>query len=187
MSLFTPRKNLKTPIFSVIKIIVSIIIILLSILRKRFYSFLNIEIEGIFNILEKIIFLLIAVINIWIIYMAFIEIYYIYENGAEIKEKEIGQSLKGKLYLLDEIVLLLDKNDIIEIKIKADGKIIRIGSSSDCKAGSNKFFDKRFYIENNEYKNIETFINKIKSYVKDGKINVIFIDGIPVIKNRTNK
>ena len=49
MKLFTPRKDLKTPLFPIIKIIISIIIIVLSINRKEFYSFFNIEIEGIFD------------------------------------------------------------------------------------------------------------------------------------------
>ena len=104
MNLFTPRKDLKTPLYPIIKIIISIVIILLSIFRKYFYIFFNIEIEGILIFFEIIIFLVIAVINIWIIYMAFIEIYYIYENRTEIKEKQIGQSLKGKMYLLEEII-----------------------------------------------------------------------------------
>ncbi len=184
MSLFTPRKDLRTPRFPIIKIIISIIIILLSINRREFYSFFNIEFEGILNILETIIFLIVGVIDIWVIYMSLIEIYYIYENRAEIKESEIAKSLKGKMYLLNEIVLLLDKNDIIEIKIKAGEKIIKIGSSSDCKAGSNKFFDKRFYIESEEYNNIEKFLEKIKIYAKDGKVNVIFIDGIQAVKKK---
>ena len=180
MSLFTPRKDLKTPLFPIIKIIISIIIILLSIIRKEFYALFKIDFEVIFNIFETIIFLIITVINIWIIYIAFIEIYYIYQNRAEIKEKALGKHLKGKRYLLDEIVFLFEKNDIIAIKIKANEEIMEIGSSSNCKAGSNKFFDKKFYIENIEFDNLETFIEKIKIYIQNGYLNVISIDGIKV-------
>ena len=81
---------------------------------------------------------------------------------------------------MDEIVFLFEKNDIIAIKIKANEEIMEIGSSSNCKAGSNKFFDKKFYIENIEFDNLETFIEKIKIYIQNGYLNVISIDGIKV-------
>lgn len=180
MSLFTPRKDLKTPCLPIIKIIICIIIIVLSIVRREFYSFFNIEFEGFLNILEASIFLCIGIIDIWIIYMSFIEIYFICENRAVIKEKDIGKSLKGEMYLLSQIVLLLDKNDIIEIMIKAGEKIVYIGVSSDCKVGSSKFFDKRFYIEDIEYDNMELFIEKLKSYSENEYINVLTIDDIRV-------
>ena len=188
MKLFTPRKDLKTPLFPIIKIIISIIIIVLSINRKEFYSFFNIEIEGIFDILERIIFLIIGVISILTIYMSVVEIIYTYENREDEKKRRKYNEWKYKPYSLEEIVSLVEKNDIIEIEIKTETDIVKIGSSSDCKAGSNKFFDKKFYIANMEYDDLKTFIDEIKIYEKDGYINAIFIDGIPVVKNkRTNK
>ena len=176
MSLFRPRKNLKTPRFPIIKIIISIIIISLSINRKLFYSLLKIELEGILKILEMVIFLVVGIIGIWTIYMALVEIYYIYENRVDIKEKKAVHSLKTKKYSLDEVILMLKNNDIIEIKIKVGDEILKIGSSSNCKEGSNKFFDKKFYIENNEFDDLDTFLQQLKIYSKYESINVISID-----------
>lgn len=178
------RNDFKKPLFPVIKISISIIICLLIINRGKLYDFLNIQLEGILKFFETIIFLVIGVILIWIIYMEAVEIYYIYENSVEIKEKEKGELLQGELYLLEEIVLLLDKNDIIEIKIKAGKQVINIGSSSDSKAGSNKFFDKRFYIENIEYGNLETFRKHITPYVREQYLEVVSIDGIKQSANK---
>ena len=91
---------------------------------------------------------------------------------------------KYKPYSLEEIVSLVEKNDIIEIEIKTETDIVKIGSRSDCKAGSSKFFDKKFYIKDIEYDDLKTFIDEIKIYAKDGYINVIFIDGIQVVKKK---
>ena len=89
------RNDFKKLLFPVIKISISIIICLLIINRGKLYDFLNIQLEGILKFFETIIFLVIGVILIWIIYMEAVEIYYIYENSVEIKEKEKGKLLQG--------------------------------------------------------------------------------------------
>ncbi len=180
MKLFASQKALKSYLIPAVKIIICVAIILLSIYRNKLYIFLDIKLEGFFEIFEKIVFLIIGIVSIWTIYMSMIKIYYIHEDRKKMIEKDNAKFLKGKTYSLNEIVLLLEKNDIIEIKIKAGEKIFEIGSSSDCKAGSNNFFDKRFYMENVEYKNLDTVIDELKGYAENGYITVISIDEVTV-------
>jgi hypothetical protein len=48
--------------------------------------------------------------------------------------------------------------------------------------GNSAFFDKRFYIEKNEYLTAEEFGAGLLQYGIDGKINVIAIDGVKAEK-----
>ena len=83
---------------------------------------------------------------------------------------------------LERVINLVKENDIIEFEIKSTGGIIKVGSSSDCKVGDSVFFDKRFYIEENEYLTSEEFETEILRHTVDGKLYVISIDGVKAEK-----
>ena len=105
--------------------------------------------------------------------IAFAEMILVYEN------KETEKKLKRKKAYdmpVDKIVSLAEENDIIEFMIAADDKKIKIGASSDYEY--NKFFDKRFYIEKQEYENIDEFREKVQEFSDNGTIKVVSIDGV---------
>lgn len=73
---------------------------------------------------------------------------------------------------------MVNSNDIIEIQIAFRGEPIVIGASSDCKAGSAKFYDKRFYIGKQEYERVDDFSQALQSYSETKGVFVLSIDGI---------
>ena len=86
----------------------------------------------------------------------------------------------GKTFKMEYVISLVEKNDIVEIEIKTQGQVIRIGASSDCKQGSSVFFDKRFYIGEEEYETLDLFEKALSHYAANGELRVITIDGIKV-------
>ena len=59
---------------------------------------------------------------------------------------------------------------------------MQIGASSACKANSAVFFDRRFYIGENEYLTIEKFKEELLKYAVDNEIYVATIDGVKAEK-----
>lgn len=84
----------------------------------------------------------------------------------------------SKEFSIEEILSLLVTNDIIEIWIVSNNKIIEIGSSSDCREGSAQFFDKHYYVNEKEFTNIDQLRTEILPYFVDEKVKAISIDGI---------
>lgn len=84
----------------------------------------------------------------------------------------------SKEYSFDELVNLVEKSDIIEIEIFVNNNLIEIGSSSNSNNYDSKFFDKLYYIDKNEFVDINDFKVSLIPYSKNGKISVTAIDGI---------
>lgn len=84
----------------------------------------------------------------------------------------------SKQYTIDEIASLAESNDIIEIKIVFKNKGVMIGSTSDSKYSSSKFFDKQYFIEDEMFEEIEDFKSALLPYTINGQVSVISIDGI---------
>ena len=111
-------------------------------------------------------------------YISVSEIILIHEKREKVKI-DLNHALKySKEFSIEEILSLLVANDIIEIWIVSNNKIIEIGSSSDCREGSAQFFDKRYYVNDNEFTNIDQLRTEILPYFVDEKVKVISIDGI---------
>ena len=88
----------------------------------------------------------------------------------------------GKQYSLENIMKMLRENDILEFEVKTLTGVITIGASSDCEPGSFKFFDKAYYIEDEEFaiEQEKEFLEKL-SYMCGGEsITVLSIDGVKV-------
>lgn len=178
MKLFQPNKNLKSYIYPISKIVVFISFFIISFVADKILLKKLRTVHLGIGISVKIIGLILIVISIYCIYVSIAEVLYIYENRKEEKEKRLYQRIEYVSYSIDKVKCIVEKNDIIEIKIKTAMGILKIGSSSDCKPGSNVFFNKRFYIEDSEYGAIEDFLDKIKCCAKEDILNVISIDGI---------
>ena len=78
----------------------------------------------------------------------------------------------------ERVIDLTKKYDIIEFEIMFKENIVKTGTSADSKSQSSSPFDKKFYIEQEEYLTAEEFEKALSSYIEDGKINVIAIDGV---------
>lgn len=86
--------------------------------------------------------------------------------------------LKSGVMMSDAVVRkLLEENSIIELDVLEEGRAIKIGTSSDYQRDSDMFFDKRYYIDNQEYQDINQ-VMKALQWTKENEIEVSLIDGI---------
>ena len=174
MGIFHYNEDNKSYIYPILKIIVCIVLIILFINSERIIHIDNKVISIIIGILCGAI----TIVCIYCIYISVFEISQAHENRA--KETVLSNSIiaNSKQYTIDEIVFMAETNDIIEVQIISKNRIVNIGSSSDSKNGSSKFFDKLYYIDDEMFESINDFKSELLSYAVDGQISVIYIDGI---------
>ena len=79
---------------------------------------------------------------------------------------------------IDEIISLVENNDIIEIEIISDKKVVKVGSSAVSDMGESRFSDKRFYIGDKEIIQLNDFRRELEMYSTDGYYQVALIDGV---------
>ena len=174
MNIVEIHKNLKNCFFSIVKITFSVLIILICLFRKKLF---NIEMKWV-NILLSILCFFTVVACVICIYISTYEIFKLFElNNSRCKDIRNAQKIP-----IEKVIQLLNNNDIIEIEIIYDEGVLSIGSSSDCKNGSNIFFDKKYFWGKCEFDTIEDFYNYLVQHVTDDYLYVISIDGI-VMKN----
>ena len=174
--IFSLQTNLKNYTYPVIKIIVSLSIIIFSIFRSKIFSISSTPIK----ISISVVCFALSIASILCIYIAVPELYYVWKNR---RTKKPNNKIELAVpFSLSRVVDLAKENDIIEFIIQANNSVIKIGTSSDCKAGSSKFFDKRFYIENEEYLTLEEFEKALIQYAIEDNLSVVTIDGIKAEK-----
>lgn len=174
MDIFHIDSNLKSYIYPAVKIFIFVLILLVLINRGHIIHIDN-------KIVNIIIGVLCTIVGIVCIYCTYISAFELFEvHGSRTKTVNIYTEAieRSEVYSTDEIVSLVKNNDIIEIRIISNDKIIKIGSSSDCKVGSSKFFNKLFYVDKKEFIKIEDFRDTIQLYSDSGQITVITIDGV---------
>ena len=85
------------------------------------------------------------------------------------------------MFTIDEITNILTREDIIEFKQKKDGKLIKFGVSSDFDKTKSVFYDKRYYIQDQEYFDIYDMEKRLLELSDDGKnVLIHFLDDIGV-------
>ena len=174
MNIFQYNENPKSYTCPVVKTIIFISLIIANVCKGYFIQIDNKIAYGIVAVLSGII----GIISIYCATISLLEIGAVYENRHEEKTSPKKAKETGKPYSVDKIISMAEENDIIEILIVANGKILEIGSSSDNEVGSAKFFDKRYYIDKKEYENIDDFKSALMPYSAGDKISVYAIDGI---------
>ena len=98
---------------------------------------------------------------------------------CEEKKQLNDKNSVGKMFTIDEITSILTREDIIEFKQKKDGKLIRFGASSNFDKTKSLFFDKRYYIQNKDYLNIDDMKKSLLELSDDGNnILIHFLDDI---------
>jgi len=180
MNVFKINKKPNTVRTPVLKIVFSLSIILVCITRSYVIQFSN----EIVNIAVTLACVLLTIMGVLVVYISLAEIIYVVDYHWLLNIKAQGVSKdKTKNYTTDEIIEMIEKNDIIDILIKSNGRVVSIGSCSDCKISDNTFFDKQYYIDETTYSNIDEFRTALASTNNnDETISVISIDGISAKK-----
>ncbi len=179
VNLFKVQKKLKSYKYPILKIIVCVIILLMIFLR---YKLFYLENEIINKVVTSLCFVL-TLCGIFCIYISVIEISNLYTERKKQNRKVVSND-ECRPISFQDIIELLEQNDIIEIEIKVGNEILKIGSSSDCDGPAGEFFDKLYYIEKNDYKDINRFRNELLEFQTNMELMVISIDGVKVRRDK---
>ena len=174
--IFSLQTDLTDYKYPLIKIVVSLIVILLCFFRNKIFVISSRPL----NIIVSFLCFAVTMASILCIYISVPELFYVRKNRKRAKFK--ASNISTTPFSLERIICLAKENDIIEFEIKFQENIVKIGASSDNKLSSSEFFDKKFYIEKEEYLTSNEFEKELFKYATNGKINIITIDGIKAKK-----
>lgn len=172
MNVFKCNENLKSYTYPIVKILISVLIILVTINSSRFIPIDQTKIFMESSI--RIISVGFVVSSIMCIYISASEMILIHENR---KSKVLLRSV-SKEYSIDELVSMVEKNDIIEIEIFVNNNLSKVGSSCNSYRYDSNLTDKLYYIDKNEFIDINEFKSSLFLYSINGKVAVHAIDGI---------
>lgn len=120
-------------------------------------------------------------------YIGVADFFETFETRRKLKKKQQKMTKKkaketGKQYTLKNIAKMLREEDIIEFEIITQSGVITIGTSSDCEPGGFKFFDKAYYIGDEEFElqQEKEFLEKLSHMCGGESITVLSIDGVKV-------
>ena len=171
MKLFEVQTDMTSFAYPVVKIIICLTVIIFSILRNRIFQFSNAWLNAIVTLLC----FLLTIASILCLYVSVGEVFHTSANRkntnyqfSEIKQMTIGTITK-----------IVSENDIVEIDVCKDKKVIKIGARADCEYASSVFKDKLFYISSSEYESIDQFVNALLELFPKGSVPVLKIDDIP--------
>lgn len=176
MKVFRMQDDLESYTYPILKIVVSIIIIAITVYRDKIFTIESQLLRTFVALISSIVVILCFIC----IYISFAEIVEMLCKKAERKRNRKNTSASKTSY--EVVVKTINSNDILEYKILFDKKAIKIGSSSDYNHSNGKFFDKRFYIADKEYTDLDDFKTDLIKMTTDGCLNVISIDDIIVSK-----
>lgn len=163
--------TLNTYILPILKIVSCVAIILLLIFRNRF---IHVE-QPNWKLIVGGASVIVGYVCIMCVYISLAEILVVYEKRLE---NQKSKNKECKWFPVDKVVSLASQNDIIEIQIVSGSSCIKVGSSSNLKPGDSVFFDKRYYIGNQEFEKSDQFHEELLKYSDDEEIPVITIDGV---------
>ena len=168
MNLFYPNKNPTSYKPAIIRIFAYIGIILLLMFRGKF---------GVpSNFWLGILCVVLGVFCLYGIFYAITEMIDLSDAREEEQKKKTGRNAKTKLMDISKIIELLKSNDVIEISLLVDKKVMFIGTRSDYDRWTEKFFDKQYYIDDAVYTSAEELQNALYPYTTAGLLNVISIE-----------
>mgnify|MGYP000006699218 CR=1 FL=1 len=168
-------ESYKAPI---LKMIISIIIIILVLISGRL---INID-NRVIDIITRLMGAQIIILCILRVYISWSEFSMVQDNRDK-KNANYQKFLKMAINIsLEKTLSIIFDNDIIGFEILYNEKIINIGASSDSNNGSSKFFDKHYFINDNEFEDFEEFKLKIMEYSTNDMILVARIDEVPAKK-----
>ena len=171
--LFAVQTNLTNATYPIVKMIIALLVIVLAFVISMHTTMSVIWVVFVIRLICVVSMLA----SVLLIYISIAELIVVSENKKDSSKVQLGKTFK-----MEYVISLVEKNDIVEIEIKTQGQVIRVGASSDCKAGSSVFFDKKYYIGDDEYETLELFEKALPHYATNGELRVITIDGIKVEK-----
>ena len=179
MKLFKVNTDLKSYAFPVVKIVCNLILIACILLLS-----FNIDIPiGVVNFIFRFVLVALILCFILSIYLSFGEIICVYENRQkDFLRKCIPTESECERKSIEYIKTLTEQNDIVEILIKLDNEIIKVGTSSNSKQSSAKLYDKRYYIEQIEYTEKRTFYEELSALLKNEEVFIYSVDGVRTMK-----
>lgn len=169
MRLFEVQSNLTSYTYPLIKITICISVIFLCIIRNQLFH-LSIPLV---NVIVTAFCFVLTIVSILCLYISIGEIFHIHTNRRKVNY----QPLDIKLLTIETVTKIASENDIIEIELYTDNRIIEIGASSECEYSSSVFKNKLYYISNSKYDTIELFTNELHKLFPEGYIPVWRIDG----------
>ena len=171
-------------IYPIIRIVISIILMVLF----GFVHFLlhseNQIIDGLLAISVLVLFLL-----------GFASIFIAISQMFDISDSREKQKLKKKSITQEdcveksksEIKRLLRENDIIEFTVLLEGKMSTIGASSVTDSPAGEFYDKRYYVNDEEYDSFNSFCLSLEESFSDEILYVYSMDGVKLKKRAKKK
>lgn len=172
MKLFEVQTDLTSFTYPVVKIIICLSVIIFSLARNKFIQFSNLWANAAITLLCFVF----TVASILCLYISIGELFHTYDNRKNINY----QSSDVKELTIESVTKIVSENDIVEIEVWTNNKVIKIGASADCKYNSSIFEDKLFYISNTEYETIEQFTVALIELFPKEIIPVIKIDDLPL-------
>lgn len=166
----------ESTLFTVLKPIICILVILLLINRYHFLHFEN----KVVCLVEGLLSFAVFWICVICLYVSAGDLLLIYEKKTKNNNPSDISITQSKQYKFDEIVFEVDRNDIIEFQILSYNRIVRIGSNSDYNNVNSKLFDKQYYIDDVSFKRFDDFKKELSRYEENGNFYVIAIDGVSV-------
>ncbi len=172
--LFCLDESMNSYIYPFVKIVLCIGIILLLIFRDHF-----IQIDQLlWEIIVGVLCVILCFACILCVEISLAELLVVHDNKHKMHKQMIENDEECVSFSVERVVSLTGQNDIIDFEIVSKGTRLNIGASSDNKPGDSVFFDKLYYIGNQEYDNLEIFMEELKKYSIDGQIPVVSIDGV---------
>ena len=174
MNVFKYNDELKSYKYPVFKLLICLALIVAFIYRNHIIHIDSTVVDTIVSVCCTVL----GIICIYCVYISVLEILQVHENKTKSLTALKYTAADSRAYSIDEIIKMAETNDIIEIMIIVNNETILIGSSSDCKQGSSRFFDKEYYIGQERYQNILEFKNALLPFSSDGKLSVVLIDDL---------
>ncbi len=174
MNIFRIKKDNNSYVYPIVKVL---IFSLLSVAVMSLNQIIVINNKAVYNLF---IFLCMIIITgcAHCIFISFGELQAAHKNRAKNKTLTERVIAKSREYSVDEFVSLLERKDVIEIQIIFNRKAIDIGAKSDFNQSNFRFFNKRYYIDKEEFEDIEDFKSALAPYLFNGKILVLSVDGV---------
>lgn len=169
--IFKVNSEIRSYSYPAIKILLCLVVSLVLMNRNRL--FLLEDKRG--AIAMTVLALVLGVGCIFCIYISIAEIVELYDRRVD--NQRIVGAVVIKQYPIENLMKLIEKEDILEMEIKVQEEIVKIGCKSDNKWSTNEFFDKVYYCDDTEYGTIEAFREVLNAYEIDGMLEVISIDG----------
>ena len=180
MRIFKCDTSIKSYTYPIVKLVLSSLLIVVLIERGRFSPISNFF--GI--VVERAVCVTMGVLAILCFYISIGEMLLLYERNKKGKKDLEKAMARSKNLSVSYILSLLEDNDIVEILIAYEQRIVTVMASSDSRHGSSKFFDKHYAIDDEEYLDFVAFKDALLPYAIDGAFCVIEIDGVPANRHR---